>query len=206
MVKSQRKWNLAFSVFMLMIFLTLINVNIEIALIFILGTGLGYTLQKSRFCFTAAFRDPLITGITELTQAVILLIGISVVGFAAVYYLSQGTHRFLVLNILPFGISTIIGGVLFGIGMVLAGGCVSGVLMRIGEGFGMQMVAFVGLLIGAYAGKSSQSFWRETFGELPGVFIPDFLGWAPTLIIELLILIILWKMAKWWQRKRLESR
>lgn len=206
MVKSQRKWNLAFSVFMLMIFLTLLNLNIKIALIFALGIGLGYTLQKSRFCFTAAFRDPMITGITELTQAVLLLIGISVVGFAAVYQISQGTQRFLTLNIFPFGLATIVGGVLFGIGMVLAGGCVSGVLMRIGEGFSMQMVAFGGLLIGAFVGKFSQSFWRKTFGEWPGVFIPDILGWAPTLIIELLILAILWKMAKWWQGKHLESR
>lgn len=206
MVKSQRKWNLAFSVFMIMIFITLIiNVNIKIALIFALGTGVGYTLQKSRFCFTAAFRDPMITGITELTQAVILLIGISVVGFAAVYQISHLTHRFIVLNILPFGLATIVGGVLFGIGMVLAGGCVSGVLMRIGEGFAMQMIAFVGLLIGAFIGKYSQAFWRRMFGEWPGVFIPDFLGWVPTLIIELIILALLWKMVRWWQRKRLEG-
>ncbi|HVJ49481.1 YeeE/YedE thiosulfate transporter family protein [Desulfitobacterium sp.] len=203
MVKSQRKWNIAFSAFMGMLFLTLMQVNLKIALIFVLGTGLGFTLQKSRFCFVSAFRDPMITGITEITRAVILLIGLSILGFGVVYQISEWTHLSLSLNIFPLGFSTIAGGVLFGVGMVLAGGCVSGVLMRIGEGFGMQMVALVGLLIGVLAGKSSLAFWRGTFGEWPGIFIPAFLGWIPTIIFELLLLGGLWKLAYWWQNKHL---
>lgn len=203
MVKSQRKWNLAYSLFMVMLFFTLMQFNLRIALIFALGTCLGYTLQKSRFCFVAAFRDPMITGITELTRAALLFMGVSVLGFGVVFQISEMTHRSLLLNIFPLGLATIVGGVLFGIGMVLAGGCVSGVLMRIGEGFGMQMVAFVGLLIGALAGKNTQAFWRRTFGEWPGIFLPAFLGWIPTLISELLLLVGLWKLAYWWQNKQL---
>ncbi|AHF06632.1 YeeE/YedE thiosulfate transporter family protein [Desulfitobacterium metallireducens] len=203
MVKSQRKWNLAYSVFMFMFFLTLLQFSVKIALIFALGTAIGYTLQKSRFCFTAAFRDPMITGITEITRSVILLIGLSIIGFAIVYQISQNTHYSLTLFILPFGLATIVGGILFGIGMVLAGGCISGILMRIGEGFEMQMLALVGVLIGAFAGKNTRSFWQGTFGEWPGIFIPALLGWIPTLIIELLILAGLWKLAKWWQHKQL---
>lgn len=203
MVKSQGKLNLAFSIFMFMLFVTLWQFDFNIALIFALATGLGYTLQKSRFCFTAGLRDPMITGITELTRSIILLIGMSVIGFAAVYQISQKTNHLIDLYILPFGLSTIVGGILFGIGMVIAGGCISGILMRIGEGFVMQMVAFIGVLIGALAGKNSQPFWRKTFGEWPGIFIPDFLGWTPTLIIELLILVGLWKLAKLWEDRQL---
>lgn len=203
MVKSQRKWNLAFSIFMLMLFFTLLQLNVKTALIFVLATGLGFTLQKSRFCFVAAFRDPMITGITEMTRAVILLTGISVLGFGVIYQISEATQRSLVLNVFPLGLATIVGGVLFGIGMVLAGGCVSGILMRIGEGFAMQMVAFIGLLIGAFAGKNTQAFWRGTFGEWTGIFIPAFLGWIPTIIIELLLLGGIWKLAYLWQNKRI---
>jgi uncharacterized membrane protein YedE/YeeE len=203
MLKSQRKWNIAFSVFILMLFLTFLQINVRIALIFALGTGVGFTLQKSRFCFAAAFRDPMITGITELTRAVILFTGISILGFGVISQISEASHLSLTLNIFPLGIATIVGGILFGIGMVLAGGCVSGVLMRIGEGFGMQMVAFMGLLIGALAGKNTQPFWKGIFGEWPGIFLPDFIGWIPTLIFEVLLLVGLWKLAAQWQKRRI---
>ena len=49
--------------------------------------------------------------------------------------------------------------------MVIAGGCVSGILMRIGEGFVMQMVAFGGVMIGAFVGKQTQSIWKKSFLE-----------------------------------------
>lgn len=203
MVKSQRKWNLAFSVFMFMLFLTLLQINGRIAVLLALGTGVGFVLQKSRFCFTAAFRDPMITGITELTRAVILFVGISILGFGVVYQIAKSIHYPLSLNIFPLSLATIVGGILFGIGMVIAGGCVSGLLMRIGEGFGMQMVAFIGLLIGALAGKNSQAFWKKAFGEWPGIFLPDLFGWIPTLILEILFLFLLWKLAEWWQNKQI---
>ena len=38
-------------------------------------------------------------------------------------------------NVLPVGLSTLVAGTLFGVGMVLAGGCVSGSLYRMGEGY-----------------------------------------------------------------------
>lgn len=40
--------------------------------------------------------------------------------------------------------NTVVGGIIFGIGMVIAGGCASGMLMRIGEGFEMHLITLVG--------------------------------------------------------------
>ncbi|MBI4689984.1 MAG: YeeE/YedE family protein [Nitrospirae bacterium] len=49
----------------------------------------------------------------------------------------------------PFGIHTLIAGLIFGVGMVLAGGCASGSLYKIGEGNGTSfLAAFFGLCIG----------------------------------------------------------
>jgi uncharacterized membrane protein YedE/YeeE len=49
----------------------------------------------------------------------------------------------------PFGIHTLIAGMIFGVGMVLAGGCASGSLYKIGEGNGTSfLAAFFGLCIG----------------------------------------------------------
>jgi uncharacterized membrane protein YedE/YeeE len=49
----------------------------------------------------------------------------------------------------PFGMHTLIAGMIFGVGMVLAGGCASGSLYKIGEGNGTSfLAAFFGLCIG----------------------------------------------------------
>ena len=49
----------------------------------------------------------------------------------------------------PFGVHTLIAGLIFGVGMVLSGGCASGSLYKIGEGnMTSFVVAFFGLCIG----------------------------------------------------------
>lgn len=202
MLKSQRRLNIGFSIFMLMLFLLILQISLRLALILALGTAIGFALQKSRFCFTSALRDPFITGITQATQAVLLLIALSLIGFWVIFITSSDLDT-LLLGVVPFGVHTVVGGILFGIGMVIAGGCVSGILMRIGEGFVMQMVAFLGLLIGALIAYQTQGFWQNRFGEWEGIFLPDIMGWLPALILQLSILAGLWGLAYWWQKRKI---
>ena len=190
-----RNW--AFISFILLLILLLGQINLKLALNFSLGIGLGFALEKSRFCFVAAFRDPLLTGVTALTQAVILLTGVSIFGFALVAGLGRG----YILNVYPLGINTLVGGLLFGIGMVLAGGCASGILMRIGEGFAMQMLALAGVLVGVFFGGKSLKWWQGLGWERPGIFLPDWVGWFATLSIETVLLLALWFLARSWQKR-----
>ncbi|MEW6565006.1 MAG: YeeE/YedE thiosulfate transporter family protein, partial [Spirochaetota bacterium] len=53
------------------------------AFIWMIGLALGYTLQRSRFCFTASMRDPVLTGSTELTKAVIIALALASLGYMA---------------------------------------------------------------------------------------------------------------------------
>lgn len=197
MFGEQRKWNIGLMFFMIMLLILLAQVSTKLALNLALGIAIGFTLQKSRFCFVAGMRDPLLLGITSLSQALILLVALSILGYAWVIVSNPAESLFL--NVYPLGIHTLLGGILFGIGMVIAGGCASGILMRMGEGFAMQTVAFIGLLAGAMLGGSSQKYWRSLWGESPGVFLPDKLGWIPALLIESAILFLLWMLARWWQ-------
>jgi hypothetical protein len=59
------------------------------------------------------------------------------------------------------GLFTALGGVIFGIGMVLAGGCASGTLYRIGEGYVTSLVALVGMLLGIAVFGESYSWIKE---------------------------------------------
>lgn len=200
---SQQKWNIGFIVFVTLLLALLSQISIHLTVMLALGIGLGFVLQKSRFCLVSALRDPILIGMTQLTRAFILLLGISILGFALVSWGASHSNMPLRLNVFPLGVHTVVGGVLFGIGMVLAGGCTSGLLMRVGEGFAMQWVAFLGLVVGAVIGQRSQVNWRNAFGESPGIFLPDIIGWVPTLILEILVLAALWRLARWWQIKQL---
>lgn len=202
LIKSQVKLNIGFLIFLVLLFLLLIQVSIKLTLLFAVSIAIGFTLQKSRFCFVSAFRDPLLVGTTKLTEALILLLAISILGFAMVFHLANIFNYPLALYVTPFGLHTFIGGIIFGTGMVLAGGCASGILMRVGEGFAMQMIALLGLLIGAFLGKYSLSYWLTIFHEFPGVSLPDTLGWVTSITLELLILLLLWKVIRWWQQKQ----
>ena len=200
---SQQKWNIGFILFLTLLLALLSQISIRLTLILVLGISLGFVLQKSRFCLVSAFRDPILIGMTQLTRAFLLLLGISILGFALVSWGASERNIPLILNVFPLGVHTVIGGLLFGTGMVLAGGCSSGILMRIGEGFAMQLVAFFGLVVGAVVGERSLINWRNIFGELPGIFLPDVLGWVPTLVLEIAALLALWQLASWWQKKQL---
>lgn len=200
---SQQKWNIGFILFLTLLLALLSQISIHLTLITVLGISLGFVLQKSRFCLVSALRDPLLLGMTQLTRAFLLLLGISILGFALVSWGASQRNIPLILNIFPLGVHTVVGGVLFGIGMVLAGGCTTGILMRIGEGFAMQWVAFFGLLVGVVLGERSVINWRNAFGESPGIFLPDIFGWVPTLILEISLLLALWQLASWWQKKQL---
>ena len=51
-------------------------------------------------------------------------------------------------HVVPLGLNLAVGGLLFGIGMVIAGGCVSGTLYRIGEGYLASWASLLGILLG----------------------------------------------------------
>jgi uncharacterized membrane protein YedE/YeeE len=69
--------------------------------------------------------------------------------------LFEAARLFGLLSVHPFPLlyaptaANVIGGFLFGIGMVLAGGCVVGTLYKMGAGSALSMTAFFGLIVGS---------------------------------------------------------
>ncbi|WP_198003048.1 YeeE/YedE thiosulfate transporter family protein [Dethiosulfovibrio peptidovorans] len=171
------------------------------------GILLGLTLRASRFCFTASMRDPVLTGGTNLTKAVIVAIALATVGFAAIQYKASLTGQPIPGNISPVGVHIAIGAFMFGIGMVIAGGCASGTLMRVGEGFSMQWLSLVFFIVGSVWGARDFNYWKPTFidGSVK-IFLPDVLGWFPALVVQFGLLMGLFILADWFSnRKSLEK-
>lgn len=170
----------------------------------IFGVVFGMILQRSRFCFTAAFRDPVITGSTSLTRAVFLAIAVGTIGFSALslYSISTGGKPMGTDSVAPLSILTVIGGIMFGIGMVTAGGCASGTLMRVGEGFQLQWVALLCFMLGSVAGAWAMGFLEPLGKANIKVYLPDHLGWAGALIFQFALIAIVYVLAIKWQKKK----
>jgi len=79
--------------------------------------------------------------------------------------------------------ANMLGGFLFGIGMVIAGGCISGSTYRTGEGLVGSMLALVGIAVG---GAITITYWLAPFkNELQAATKIDLFGQAPTVAMLL---------------------
>lgn len=153
--------------------------------LWLLGLGFGFTLERSRFCFAAGFRDPFITRSTSLARGISAGLLVATLGFAVVQLLKPGLRP----GIEPTGVGTAVGGILFGAGMVLAGGCASGTLMRMGEGMVLSWLTFLALVGGTILGAIHYPWWSFHFlSRSLRVYWPDVLGFWPAVLLQTLLL------------------
>ncbi len=152
----------------------------------IIGVAAGFVMHRADFCLAGAFRDLFLFRKTFMLRAVLLLV------FASML-LSDGARHLGLLPFYPFPLmgaispANFIGGTLFGIGMVLAGGCVVGTLYRSGAGNIPAMLAVAGLVLGSglYAEihPAWSAFARSTV-LFPGkVTLPQILSFDPTWLV-----------------------
>ena len=203
--KNQIPFGFLTVAFIIVVALLLNLKSANMAFFWLTGTAFGFILQKGRFCFTASMRDPYLTGGTSITRAVIIAFAITTLGFTAIKYgYSQAGLPIPGMSyVVPISIATIIGAFMFGTGMVIAGGCASGTLMRVGEGFIMNMIAFVFFIIGSLWGAHDFGWWKEMFiSKGPSIFLPDIFGWMGAVIVQLTGLLILYVVAEQYEKKR----
>ena len=109
----------------------------------LVGVLFGFALQRGRFCMNSAFRDILLMKDYTIFKAVAAAILVQMFGFAI-----MGMTGMIALNPKPLLLgANIIGSFVFGIGMVIAGGCASGITYRTGEGMVGAMSAVLGFSI-----------------------------------------------------------
>ncbi len=92
------------------------------------GLAFGLIIERAQVCFTSAFRDLWITGRTQMAKAIIAGMAVSTIGVYS--YVQLGLDP----KIFWAGPNAVIGGLLFGFGIVLAGGCETGWMYRAVEG------------------------------------------------------------------------
>jgi uncharacterized protein len=119
---------------------------------FLLSAVFGAIAQRTHFCTMGAVSDIVNMGDWTRMRQWALAIGVAMIGFAVLGYLGlidpgktlHATTRWI-------GLSAALGGALFGFGMVLASGCGSKTLVRIGAGSLKSLVVFVVMGVAAFA-------------------------------------------------------
>lgn len=173
----------------------------------VVGILLGIVLRYSRFCFAAAFRDPFLIQNTRLMRALLLSLMISSVGFAIIQYRYLQRHPGADYTEIPgifnsVGIHTMIGAFFFGVGMVLAGGCASSVLMRIGEGHILPWATLLGFFAGTALGAQNYPFWYDKIiKNTVVVYFPKYASFGVVFIVQIAVLAGLYRLASWYQKK-----
>jgi len=151
-------WALGITFFLIVISFVYLQVNVFyvylVAYIWF-GFAYGMMLQYGRFCFASASRDLFAAGVPRM--AVGVMIGLMFFSIMQAIISSIGLSTF---HPAPFGLHMLISGIIFGLGMVLAGGCASGSLYKIGEG---NMTNFIAVIFGLCLGQA-------IFVDIGGIF------------------------------------
>jgi uncharacterized membrane protein YedE/YeeE len=112
---------------------------------------LGAVMQKTSFCTMGAVSDIFIMSSWDRLKQWFLAIGVAIIGFTLMSYSGFIDPLKSIYTGSKFlWLSTLVGSTLFGIGMVLASGCGSKILVRIGGGNLKSVIVFMVLGLSAY--------------------------------------------------------
>jgi len=173
--------------------------------IVLIAAGLGYTMQRGRWCMIQGFREPHMTGDCKMAKSVALSIVIVAVGAAVLKYSVAtrigGEPVLDPMNYVrgTFGWGGVVGGFIFGLGAMLAGGCGSGALWRVGEG---QIKLWVAVPFFSLS-NSLVSAWFQAYdfegkGYLGSyVYLPDAMGYGYTMAL-IIGFCTLWYLVVTW--------
>jgi uncharacterized membrane protein YedE/YeeE len=138
----------AFAVLGLLVIISLLYYKANVLYMYLVvyiwfGVAYGMMLQYGRFCFASASRDLFAAGVPRMAVGIL----VALIFFSIIQATLQATNM-STFHPAPFGVHTLISGMIFGVGMVLAGGCASGSLYKIGEGNGTSILSILGISFG----------------------------------------------------------
>lgn len=156
-----------------------------LALAVVFGVGFGFIISRAQICFTSAFRDLFITGRGYMARAVIVGMMVSTIGVFS--YIMLG----LPPKIMWAAPNAVIGGLLFGFGIVIAGGCECGWMYRAVEGQVHYWIVGVGNVIGSTLLAATWDYYAEPLAtSFPKINLLESFGNYGGLVVSYVLLFV----------------
>lgn len=169
----------------------------------ICGALLGFVMQRGRFCLTGGFRDMYIAKNNRIFYALLIAIAVQSIG---VFALISGGWLSYDAGAFPW-LGTLFGGYVFGIGIVMAGGCATGTWYRAGEGLlGSWIALFAYMLTSAVMRSAHLTGFNQQLGKFSTAHnsIADTLGISVWPLIALLVVVTLAVVVKELRKPKLK--
>ena len=158
------------------------------------GTALGYVLQRTRLCSHAAL-DRAFDRRPALLRAWALGVLVAAVGYASLVLLpgAEGLNRGLAFR--PVG--NVAGGLLIGVGMVVAQSCVTGLFFKLGAGMAGALVGLLGWGAGELVAREVEVPGPTLLDGGSGATLPGLIGLPPLLVASALLVGFLTVARRW---------
>lgn len=163
-----------------------------------MGIVFGVALEKSR-----VFEPGIIIGQMQLRNFIMLKVFLTAVATGAVVL--AVLNGFSIVKLQPKAAlyaADIVGGLLLGTGITLAGACPGTTLAQIGAGYRDALFTLIGGICGAVAFTYAQPILSKTFlgGTAPKLIFSDLFGvpyWIGALVLAALCVVILVALETW---------
>lgn len=171
---------------------------------FVIGLLFGFILKRSRLCFTGSLRDIYL----EKRATGIYIVLIIILVQSLIYFALTEMGIIPAVQYKPFSlIATALGSLLFGLGCVLAHGCITISFIKIGDG---RLVGIFSLLSFAiFASASRQGFLKSTTMQVQSYLsvqdgLVTHLPFSIFIIIVPLLMVIAYLAIKDYQQNKLK--
>lgn len=181
----------------IIIYFVLVGKNL-LAVGAIAGALFGILIERGQICFTSAFRDMWISGRAVMSKAIAVGMMISVV--ITFIYIQTGATQVIKMA----APSTVIGGLLFGFGIVLAGGCETGMMYRAMEGQVLFWIVGAGNIVGATLlsyGWDHLGIFNALASNWPKVNLIEEWGATGALLGTMGMLLAWFLFSSWWEKR-----
>ncbi len=111
----------------------------------VIGLLFGFAMQRGSFCGSSLLSSVILFRDKKGLVAILVAVLVSMAGFAFLAHMGWVEPNPKPMKLL----SAVVGGLVFGTGMVLAGGCISGTLYKAGEGRLPSMLALIAIGVGS---------------------------------------------------------
>lgn len=162
------------------------------------GVAFGVLIQRGQICFTSAFRDLWVSGRATMSKA--LAVGMMAATVLTFIFIQTGANPAIIHIASP---GTVIGGLLFGFGIVLAGGCETGMMYRAMEGQVHFGFVFLGNIVGATVlafGWDHLGIYGALSEGWPQINLVTAWGPSAALLGTLALLAAWFLFSVWWER------